>query len=419
MKFSYKAYEKSGKARTETIESPSVAEATEQLRRQGLFVSEIKPATDAAAAGGAKKAAPGGSRGGSRGARARHLASFSRQLAVLVKTGTPLVDAMTALEQQVVDGAWLNVVRDVRMRVEEGRTLSEALAAHPRAFDSVCRSLVRAGESGGNLGDMLTRLADLTRKQLKIRQQLAGAMVYPAVLIMVSIGVMATMMLFVMPRFTGLFKSLDVPLPPTTKIMMAASTFLIGYWWAVLGGLGAVIFSGVWWLKSESGRMALDTALLRLPQLGKMTRGLGTARFARLMGVLLESRVPMLECLELTQQASPNLHYSALLGRAQEALQRGEPLSSVLGQDGIIDPSVCEAVRSGERTGQVGPVLTNMADFIEEQNEVVIKSLTSLLEPMILITLGVIVGIMAVSMFLPLFDLTASAGGSGGAGASP
>ncbi len=416
MKFTYRAFDKAGKARTDTVDATSAAEATEQLRRQGLFVSEIKPASEAAAAG-AKRRAVGGGRGGSRGSKAKNLASFSRQLAVLVKTGTPLVDAMTALEKQTVDPQWLKLIADVRSRVEEGQTLSEALASHPRAFDSVCRSLVRAGESGGNLGDMLTRLADLTRKQLKIRQQIIGAMVYPAVLILVSIGVTATMMLFVMPRFTGLFESLEVPLPPTTKMLMAASTFLIQYWWAVVGGLVALTGTGVWWVKTESGRMAIDTFMLRAPQLGKMTRGLGTARFARLMGVLLESRVPMLECLELTRQASPNLHYSALLGRAHDALQRGEPLSSVLGQGAIIEPSVCEAVRSGERTGQVGPVLSNMADFIEEQNEVVIKSLTSLLEPLILITLGVIVGTMAVSMFLPLFDLTASAGGSGGGGA--
>lgn len=415
MKFSYHAFDKAGKERADTIEAPSSAEATEALRRQGLFVSEIKPASDAAAAVATRRAGSGaGARGGSGGAKARNLASFSRQLAVLVKTGTPLVDAMTALEKQTKEPQWLRLITDVRSRVEEGQTLSEALAAHPRTFDSVCQSLVRAGESGGNLGDMLARLADLTRKQLKIRQQLIGAMVYPAVLIVVSIGVTATMMLFVMPRFTGLFKSLEVPLPPTTKLLMAGSTFLVHYWWAVFGGLGATVFLVAWWLRSASGRLTLDTILLRAPQIGKMTRGLGTARFARLMGVLLESRVPMLECLELTRQASPNLHFAALLTKAHDALQRGEPLSSVLGQGGIIDASVCEAVRSGERTGQVGPVLSNMADFIEEQNEVVIKALTSLLEPLILITLGAIVGVMAVSMFLPLFDLTASAGGTGG-----
>lgn len=419
MKFSYKAFDKSGKSRSETIEAGTAAEASELLRRQGLFVSEIGPATEAAAAGAGRKVSRPMTGANSVRGGTKNLSSFLRQLAVLVKTGTPLVDAMQALEKQTRDEKWLSVISGVRGRVEEGQTLSEALAAYPRSFDMVSRSLVRAGESGGNLADMLTRLADLTRKQVRIKQQLIGAMVYPCVLIMVSIAVTLTMMLFVMPRFSGLFSSLDVPLPPTTKILMASSGFLLAYWWAILIGLAVVGFGVGAWLKTPTGRYALHGAMLNLPQIRKLVRGLGTARFARLMGVLLESRVPMLECLELTREASSNLHYAALLTRASEALQRGEPLSSAIGAGGIIDPSVCEAVRSGEKTGQVGPVLTSMADFIEEQNEVVIKSLTSLIEPLILISLGVIVGLMATSMFLPLFDLTASAGGNGGAEVSP
>jgi len=418
MKFSYRAFDKSGKARAETIEAASPGEAMELLRRQGLFVSEVKSASEAAAASAGMQRGGGGI-GRISGGRAKNLASFMRQLAVLVRTGTPLVDAMTALERQTVGQKWWKVISNVRARVEEGQTLSEALAEHPGSFDSVCRSLIRAGESGGSLADMLTRLAELTRKQVKIRQQLIGAMVYPCVLVVVAIAVTLTMMLFVMPRFSGLFKSLDVPLPPTTKFLMAASGFLLAYWWAVLGGVAAVVTGIVMWVRTASGMFVLHSVLLRAPQVGRMVKGLGTARFARLMGVLLESKVPMLECLELTRLASPNVHYAALLTRAHEALQRGEPLSSAITHGGIIDASVCEAVKSGERTGQVGAVLSSMADFIEEQNEVVIKSLTSLVEPLILISLGLIVGLMAVSMFMPLFDLTASAGGAGGGGATP
>lgn len=418
MKFAYRAFDKSGKARNETIEAASQAEASEALRRQGLFVSEIGPASAAAAAraGGGGSVAPvvkGGS--GVKGG-AKNLSAFLRQLSVLVKTGTPLVDAMQALEKQTADEKWLSVITGVRAKVEEGQTLSEAMTAYPRSFDSVCRSLVRAGEAGGNLGEMLTRLADLVRKQVKIRQQLVGAMVYPCVLLVVSVVVVLVMMAFVMPRFAGLFSSMDVPLPPTTKMLMSASEFLLAYWWAVLVGMGAAIGGGVWWIRTPAGRYTVDGAMVKLPQVGRLVRGLGTARFARLMGVLLESRVPMLESLELTRDASGNLRYAALMNKASELLQRGEPLSSAISAPGgLIDASVCEALKSGERSGQVGPVLTNMADFIEEQNEVVIKSLTSLVEPLILITLGVVVGLMATSMFMPLFDLTASAGGGGGA----
>lgn len=414
MKFAYRAFDKSGKVRSETIEAASSAEASEALRRQGLFVSEIGPASAAAAArgGGAPRVVKTGSgvKGGS-----KNLASFLRQLAVLVKTGTPLVDAMQALEKQTTDEKWLSVLVGVRAKVEEGQTLSEAMLAYPRSFDSVCRSLVRAGEAGGNLGEMLTRLADLVRKQVKIKQQLVGAMVYPCVLMVVSVVVVLVMMVFVMPRFAGLFSSMDVPLPPTTRMLMAGSDFLLAYWWAVLLGVGGAVAGAVWWIRTPSGRYVVDGALVGLPQVGRLVKGLGTARFARLMGVLLESRVPMLESLELTRDASGNLRYAELMNKASELLQRGEPLSAAIaGRGGLIDVSVCEAIKSGERSGQVGPVLSSMADFIEEQNEVVIKSLTSLVEPLILITLGVVVGLMATSMFMPLFDLTASAGGGGG-----
>lgn len=412
MKFRYSAFDKAGRSRKDVIEAASSTEAAELLARQGLFVSEITEESDSAAA------PRGGGAGfklfkGPRGGRHKAVASFLKHLSVLVSTGTPVVDALEALERQSKDEVWHSVIADIRSRVEDGAPFSDALAAHPRYFDVVSRSLVRAGESGGKLDVMLLRLAELTRKQVRVRQTLIGAMVYPVLLIAVSVIVLAVMMCFVMPRFTGLFKTLDVPLPPTTKAMMAISEFMVAYWWGILLGMAIAIAGIVTWLKSPSGTRAIHGFLLHAPQLGRMCRGLATARFARLMGLLLESRVPMLECLELTRDASANVYYAELLGRAQDALTRGEALSSAITEGGLIEPSVCEAIRNGERTGQIGPVLTSMADFLDEENEIILKSLTGLVEPLILITLGVVVGLVATSMFMPLFDLTGMAGGGG------
>lgn len=417
MKFRYTAFDKSGRARKDIIEAASSTEAAELLARQGLFVAEIIDVD----VGEKRKRKSLGGRRGPLGGRHKAVASFLKHLSVLVSTGTPVVDALEALERQTKDEMWRDVVADIRTRVEDGAPLSESLAAHPRYFDMVCRSLVRAGESGGRLDVMLTRLADLSRKQVKIRQTLIGAMVYPALLISVSVVVLAVMMCFVMPRFAGLFETLDVPLPPTTRVMMSMSEFVLSYWWAILLALAAVAFGLGAWLKTPSGVRAVHTVVLRAPHLGRMTRGFATARFARLMGLLLESRVPMLECLELTRDASANVHYAELIGGAQDALTRGEALSSAITAGDLIAPSVCEAIRNGERTGQIGPVLTSIADFLDEENEIVLKSVTSLIEPLILITLGVLVGLVAVSMFMPLFDLTGMAGGGGpgdGGGAS-
>jgi type II secretory pathway component PulF len=410
VRFHCTAFDRSGAMQERTIDAGSAADAGELLRREGLFVAEIQKEGRAKSTGPARTKLTGRPRGG----RSKCLASFMRQMAVLVSTGTPVVDALEALENQTADPLWKGVVGDIRSRVEDGSPLSDAIGAHPKFFDTVSRSLVRAGESGGKLEVMLQRLADLTRQQLKVRQTVIGAMIYPLLLITVSINVLITMLCFVMPRFAGLFKTLDVPLPPTTKFLMALSNFLVHDWWIALLGVAAAVTGLVVWIRSAPGRRAVHTAVIRLPQIGKCSRSFYTARFARLMGLLLESKVPLLECLELTRASTVNTHYIALLDRSRDGLTRGESFSQTLSGTTLITGSVCEAIRNGERSGQIGTVLSSMADFLEEENEVLIKALTSLLEPAILITLGVVVGIVATSMFMPLFDLTAMAGGGGG-----
>jgi type IV pilus assembly protein PilC len=408
MKFQVMAYDRSGVLKEQTVEAGSQAEATEIVRRDGLFVSSAKPL------GTAKEAAVVGKPRRPRGSRHKHVAGFMRQLSVLVGTGTPVVDALLALEVQARDPGWRAIIADVRGRVEDGAQFSEALSANPRYFDTVAQSLVRAGESGGKLDVMLNRLSELTTQQLKIRQAVTGAMVYPCLLIGVSVAVLGVMLCFVMPRFSGLFTTLGVPLPPTTKLLMGLSGFLVSYWWAVLIGVCGAAGGFVFWFKSEQGRLAFHTALVRAPYFGRIFRSFGTAQFSRLMGLLLESKVPMLEALELTRQASANIHYGRLMTTTQDALTRGESFSAALASSDLINGSVVEAIKNGERSGQVGAVLSSMADFLDEENQVLVKTLTGLLEPVILITLGVMVGLVATSMFLPLFDLTAMAGSGGG-----
>lgn len=410
MKFRYTAFDRAGKPASGVKEANSQAEATELLRREGLYVATIT--ADRGGAGGASS----GWRPGGRGGRLKLVATFTRQLAVLVSTGTPVVDALEALERQIADGSFRAAISDLRRRVEEGSTFALAMESHPRYFDAVSRSLVAAGESSGRLDVMLNRLADLTRQQVRVRNTLIGAMVYPCLLMTVAVAVLCLMMLFVLPRFATLFTTLSVPLPPTTRILMAASEFMKDYWYICIGGLGLSIGASVWWLRTPGGVRWLHTIVLRLPQVGRLARSFSTARIARLVGILVESKIQLLEALELTRQACTNVHYIELVGRAQEEVTRGETLSGALTTpDALIHPSVCEAVRNGERTGQIGRVMISMAEFLDEENEVILKSVTSLLEPLILIVLGAVVGLVATSMFMPLFDLTSMAGQPGGA----
>jgi type IV pilus assembly protein PilC len=407
MKLQYNGYDVAGKPVTDVIEARSAAEAADQLRRDGVFVLDIKEADSKAggsSSSGIKKKV-------NQGTRLKNLAIFTRQLQVLLATGTPLMQSLGALERQTTDANWRQVIEQVRAAVEDGSSLAAAMGQYPEYFDAICRSLVAAGESAGNLPSMLERLAVLTRKQLHVRRSIIGATIYPALLVTVAMGVLITLMTFVLPRFEELFESLDTPLPPTTKILMGISSILRSYWWAVSAGTAAGGFLTWSWLKSENGRRTMQSAVLYLPQFGAIVKSFSTARIARLLGILLQGRVPLVEALQLTEGACGNHQYAKLVAGACDAVTRGESLAMAFSDTRLIAPSVQEAILSGERSGQLGPLLTTLADFLEEQNEVTVKSLTSILEPLILMALGLLVGVIAVSMFLPLFDLTAATRG--------
>ena len=400
MKFVYQAFDAAGKSVSDKIDSADANEAMEALRRQGLYVTEIKPAP----AGGASGAA--GGRRMSRGRMLKNLAMFTRQLSVLMTSGTPLVQALAALERQTSDKVWRAVVAGLRVKVEEGVTLSAAMDLQPDIFDPVCRSLIAAGESGGSFDEMLDRLATLTRRQLHVRNAVVGALVYPALLIVVAVAVLITMMLFVLPRFASLFETLDVALPPTTRVLMAMSDFLRAFWWAMPMLLVGAVFGIRAWVRSEGGRRRVDTVALKIPALGPIMKNFAVARIARVLGVLINGKVPLLEALALARHTARNVNYVDLVARAEEAVTRGSTMSSAFAIGNLVSPSLCEAIKSGEQSGQMGPLLLSIADFLDEDNEVVLKSLTSVLEPAILIVLGLLVGFVALSMFMPLFDLT-------------
>ncbi len=390
-----------GKIATDTMVATSAEEAEATLRRRGLFVTEI--VEEPKVSGGAKL---------SGGRRVKNLALWSRQLSMLVRSGTPLAQAMGAVERQCTEGPWRTVLRELREKVEEGKSLSDAMSARAELFDDVTRSLVAAGESSGKLGDMLDRLARLIRQQLQTRRAIVGAMVYPALLIVVGLGVTLVMLLGVIPRFAGLFESLNASLPPTTEFLVVVSNAFHTYWWILLG---VIVITGVGlkiYLSGSHGRRMIDLWATRIPYAGIVVRGFATARIARLLGVMLESRVPLLEALKLTQYATGNGLYADLIGKSLEAATRGEQISSVFSKSALIIPSVSEAMRHGEQNGQVGPILVDMADFLDEENQAILKTAMTMLEPLILIVLGVVVGFIALSLFIPLFDLTAQAGAS-------
>ncbi len=305
---------------------------------------------------------------------------------------------------------WSDILIKLRGRLEEGDSLSDAMDAQHEIFGPVFCSLAAAGESGGNLDVMLIRVSKLLRQEAKIRANIAGAMMYPLLLTAISAVVLTVMIGLVLPRFAGLFESLDSDLPATTEFLMMLSTFIRTYWWIVFPSIIAAAGGLAFWLRTEQGHKVVETNVLKVPILGKTVCSVQTARIFRVLGLLIESKVPILESIELTRRSVSNTLYKDLLTRAEEAITIGEPVSSAFTAKNLIVPSAAEAVKNAEQSGRLGPVMIQLADYLDEENETVIKSISSLVEPLIMIGLGLMVGFIAVSMFLPLFDLTASAG---------
>jgi type II secretory pathway component PulF len=409
MKYAYRAFTETGEERRGVVEASGEAQALSRLHEEGLMVAEIGPDKGGGAAPEAKGA---GAKARGKG-RLKDLAGFTRQLAVLCSTGTPLVESMSAVHRQLENPRWQGVVGDVIRRVEEGETLAHALERHPGYFSPIYRSLIAAGESGGQLAVMLDRLASMTRQQVKLRHTLMGSSMYPAVLLTVAFVVIVIMLTVVQPRFSDLFDTLGAPIPASTQVLMDIGTSIRTYWWAYLGGTAAVVGGIIAWLRGAAGRLWLDRAILKLPVVGRLARNLITARVVRILGTLLTSRVQLLEALDLTRQAAGNEQYRRMIDRTIEGVTRGELVSAAISSSDLIEPSVCEAIHTGERTGSMGSVLLTMADAMDEDNEIVVRSVTTIVEPVILIVLGVVVGFVAVSMFLPLFDLSGATAATG------
>ena len=408
-KFSYQAYESSGAVKRGQLEAASADEARDKLARQGLVVTELSNAgTDA---GVGEDRPSGGGAPWKIMKRLSRLTEFSRQLSVLVSTGTPLVQALAAVERQASDPEWKAIVRDLRERGEQGSGLAEAMTEHPQEFDALTHSLIAAGESAGNMPEMLKRLGDIARQRQKTMQTVMGAMLYPVLLIGVSFIVIVVMLVFVVPRFAGMFDSLDAELPATTAFLLMLGDTIRAWWFIVVPvGLTVPIGTAVA-LTRPAGRRFADRAMVTVPVLGPVARSLSMARIARLLGTLLTSHVKLLEALELTRQACNNSLYRHLLAEASRKVTTGEDLARVFSNNRLISPAFAETVRNGEQTGKLGEALTGLSIFMDEDNETAVKSLTSLIEPVILVVLGLVVGFVALSLFLPLFDLTASAGG--------
>ena len=333
------------------------------------------------------------------------MALFTRQLSVMLGAGVSLVSALQNLAQQEENRALGSTLRQIRYDVESGSTLAAALERHPRVFDPLFVNLVRAGETGGFLDTVFKRLTRFLEKRLQWRKAVLSASLYPAVVIVTSFLVLGVILVWVIPVFASLFANLDVPLPLPTRMVMGASGFLSRWGLPLSLGAGAAALSGGIYFRTAKGRMWVDRFILAAPLLGPVTTQLLTARFARTLSTLLSSGVPILEAMDLTARALGNVRFQETVLTLRSEVESGSTLAEPLSNSGLFPQMASEIIQIGELTGTLDDMLLKLAVYYEEEADTSISRFLALLEPMMMLVLGIVVGGMVLSMYMPIFSL--------------
>jgi len=413
--YQYEAMDNTGLEVKDTIEAGSEAEAQTMIREKGFFVTKIaekgrrKGDTKADKGKTAAKGAPRKRRAFSLGGvRTKQLTTFTRQLSTLQDAGLPILRSLRILEGQAKPGPLKNSLMGVIEDVESGNTLSEAMAKQPKAFDNLYVNMVKAGEAGGALEIILQRLADFKEKAQSLKRKVKGAMVYPIVVIVVACAIVGGIMYWIIPKFEEIFKDFGVPLPAPTKILIAVSHWVVDFWYLI----PAIPF-GIWLFfkivrKNRTGAYILDRITLKLPIIGAIASKSAVARMARTLGTLIASGVPILEALTIARDTAGNEVFRRAFDHIHASIREGESMAVPLKETRIVDDLVVNMVDVGEETGALDNMLYKVADVYDEEVTVLVESLVSILEPIMVVVLGLIVGFIVFALFMPLIALLQS-----------
>jgi type IV pilus assembly protein PilC len=337
--------------------------------------------------------------------KTRDIVIFTRQFATMINAGLPLVQSLNILAAQTENKALAEVTRAVVYDVESGNTLADAFSKHPKAFASLYVNMVAAGEAGGILDTILLRLATFLEKNDALVRKVKGAMVYPGVIICVAALAIAILLIFVIPTFQTMFASANLELPLPTRIVIGMSNFLIHFWWAMLLAIGGAWFGVKSYYATPAGRLQIDAALLKAPVLGDVIRKSAVSRFTRTLGTLVSSGVSILEGLEITAKTAGNQVVHDAVMESRQSIAGGETIAAPLEKSKVFPPMVISMIAVGEQTGGLDEMLSKIADFYDEEVDVAVSALMSLMEPAMIVILGVIVGGMVIAMYLPIFDM--------------
>ena len=389
--FTYTARAFNGDLRTATIDAPSRDDVIAQLRKQRLSVVKIDQDASSKLSRGAIKT--------------RDVVIFTRQFSTMINSGLPLVQALTILSEQTDNKALAAVTRKVVFDVESGNTVADALSKHPKAFTNLYVNMVAAGEAGGILDTILMRLATFLEKNDALVRKVKGAMIYPAVIMSVAAVAILVLLLFVIPVFESMFASVGQALPLPTRIVIGASKFLNAYWYMLGGGFIAAGFLFKRYYASSSGKLVIDRLALKMPVLGDVLRKSAVSRFTRTLGTLISSGVSILEGLEITAKTAGNRVIQDAIMASRASIAGGDTIAQPLQKSKVFPPMVISMIAVGEQTGGLDEMLSKIADFYDEEVDSAVSNLLSLLEPVMIVFLGVVVGGMVVAMYLPIFDM--------------
>ncbi len=339
------------------------------------------------------------------GVKKVEVSRFTRQFATMIGAGLPMVQCLEILATQSENKELSKIIASVKESVQGGSTLSEALARHPKIFDQLYTNMVEAGEIGGALDAILVRLAGYREKADKLVRKVKGAMVYPSVIVFVAVGVTFAMLTFIVPVFAKMFGGLSADLPKPTQIVLQISNFLKANFLYLFFGSAGLLGLLFWWKRTPTGALSVDKALLVAPVLGNLVRKSAVARFTRTLGTLLSSGVSILEALEITAKTAGNLVIANAINKSVMAIAEGDTITGPLKESGVFPPMVTQMISVGEKTGGLDEMLSKIADFYDEEVDDAVSALTSMIEPIIIVFMGAIIGGILIAMYLPMFDI--------------
>jgi type IV pilus assembly protein PilC len=408
--FQYEAMDQTGKTVKDTIEATTQEEAQQLIRQKGFFVTSIGERTKTKAK--AKKKGRKKKKSFTIGKiKPKQLCTFTRQLSTLQDAGLPILRSLKILEGQCKPGVLKNSLGDVVEDIESGLTLSEAFAKHPKAFDRLYCNMVRAGEAGGALEAILQRLADFKEKSQSLKRKIKGAMVYPIVVITVAVTIVGFILYFIIPKFEAIFEDFGVDLPKMTVVLISASKFVVEYAPACIAAPFVMFIIIKLLYKTKIGSYVLDWIVLRIPVMGQIAGKSTVARTMRTLGTLVTSGVPILESIAIVRETADNAVFERCFERIYDSIREGETISVPLKQSRLVDDIVVNMIDVGEETGDLDTMLNKIADNYDEEVEVLVETLMSLLEPLMIVVLGGIVGFIVIALFLPLVQLISKLSG--------